>query len=124
MTMSQWLRSDRAQRAFFYSSWVVVCAGIFMIFMLTPWFQQIETLPNGEIALRVLGGALGILGAPASLFILFGMAFFCAMEDSSKVGTKILWFVLFFTTACFGAAAYFFRVYRKQIQEASLPTAP
>jgi heme/copper-type cytochrome/quinol oxidase subunit 2 len=52
------------------------------------------------------------------------MAVFCVMEDSSRVGTKIFWFVLFFTTACFGAAAYFFWVYRKQVQAASLPTAP
>jgi hypothetical protein len=93
--------------------------GLFMISMLTPWFKQIEALPRGEIVLRVLGGALGVGGAPASLIILFGMAVFCVREDVSPVSTKILWFVLFLTTAWFGATAYFFRVYRKQVRAAS-----
>jgi len=114
--MFRWLRSDRARVVFLFSSWVVVCMGLFMIFMLTPWFQQIETLPKGEMFLRIMGGVLGIVGAPASLTILFGMAVFCLREDASPISAKIFWFILFFMTACFGAAAYFFTVYRKQVQ--------
>jgi hypothetical protein len=94
-----------------------------MIFMLTPWFSEIEARPTADLILRIVVSPLAILAAPAALIILFGMAVFCVMEDSSRVATKIFWFVLFLTTACFGAAAYFFRVYRKQVQAASLPTA-
>ncbi len=121
--MSRWLVSDRARAVSFYSSWAVVCMGIFIVFMLTPWFQQIETLPKGKMLLQALGGTVGILGAPASLIILFGMAVFCVREDGSQLRTKIFWFVLFLTTACFGAAAYFFRVYRKQVPTESLRAA-
>ncbi len=49
--MSQWLRSSKASTIFLYSAWIVVCMGVFVIFMLTPWFQQIEALPKGEISL-------------------------------------------------------------------------
>jgi hypothetical protein len=122
--MSRSLTSNRARTVFFYSSWVVVCMGIFMIFMLTPWFQQIEMLPKGKMFLQALGGAVGIVGAPASLIILFGMAVFCIREDGSRLRTKIFWFVLFLTTACFGAAAYFFKVYRKQLPTESWPAVP
>ena len=115
--MSQWLRSNKARTLFLYSSWAVMCMGLFMIFMSTPWFDQIDKVRSTDFLLRVLGGALGIVGAPASLILLFGVAVFCLREDRSPIGAKILWFVLFFATACFGAAAYFFMVYRKQLQQ-------
>lgn len=115
--MSQWLRSNKARTLFSYSSWAVVCLGIFMIFMLTPWFRQIDALPKVDIVLRVLGGASGIVGSPASIALWFGMVAFCLFEDPSPVSHKILWFLLFFATASFGSAASFFWVYRKQVQQ-------
>jgi hypothetical protein len=90
--------------------------GVFMAFMLTPWFSKIAASPGGLLVLRILGGSVGLLGAPASLVILFGMMAFCAREDSSPTSTKILWFVFFFFTAPFGTVVYFFGVYRKQAQ--------
>jgi hypothetical protein len=86
-----------------------------MAFMLTPWFSQITAAPQGELLLRVLAAPLGILSAPASLVILFGMAAFCIREDDSPTRTKVFWFALFFLTAMFGAAAYFFSVYQKRV---------
>jgi hypothetical protein len=115
LKMAQWLRTNKANKLFLYSAWVVVCMGIFFIFMMTPWFDRIDKVPGYDFLLRVLGGALGVVGAPASLILLLGMAVFCLREDRSPIGTKIIWFVLFFATACFGAAAYFFSVYRKQV---------
>ncbi len=87
-----------------------------MAFMLTPWFSQIAAIPRGELVLRILGGTVGILGAPASLVIWCGMVAFCVREDDSPAGAKIFWFALFFIAAWFGAAAYFFTVYRKRVQ--------
>jgi hypothetical protein len=87
-----------------------------MIFMLTPWFQEIDALPRGDTFLRILGAPLAVLGAPAALIIWLGMVVFCVREDRSPISVRIFWFVLFFMTAFFGAAAYFFRVYRKQVQ--------
>src|SRR5216684_4503493 len=99
--MSQWLRSNKAHTLFLYSAWAVVCMGIFMLFMLSPWFQQIQAVPRGKLVLQVLGGVLGVVGAPASLVIWFGMVVFWLREDHSPVGTKIFWFIFFFVTAWF-----------------------
>jgi hypothetical protein len=85
-----------------------------MIFMMTPWFSEIEARPRADLFLRILGGALGVLGAPAALVLWVGMVAFCIRVDDSPVSAKIAWFILFFIAAWFGSAAYFFRVYRKQ----------
>jgi len=94
-----------------------------MAFMLTPWFQQIEAHPRADLFLRILISPLALLAAPASIIILFGMMLSCA-RDRSPVSTKVLWFLLFFVTACFGAAVYFFAVYRKQFQRETQPALP
>jgi hypothetical protein len=114
---SRWLLSNRTRTLFLYSSWVVVFVGIFMLFI--PWIQQIQAVQI-KLPLQILGGALGVVGGPAALFIWFGMVFFCAREDHSPVRSKVLWFVLFFATAPFGAVIYFFTVYRKQVQMMNL----
>jgi len=114
--MSGWLRSEKACTLFLYSAWIVVCVGIFMAFMLTPWFSQVEAIPRADLALRILAAPLGVLAAPASLVILFGMIAYCVREDKSSIGTKVLWLILFFATACFGATFYFFSVYRPRVR--------
>lgn len=112
--MSKWIRSNNARRLFLYSSWVIVWTGFFMLFMLTPWFKEIDSIHHGRLILRALASPLAVLAPPAALVILFGMLFFCIREDDSSVGIKILWLILFFVTACFGTAIYFFSVYRKE----------
>jgi len=94
-----------------------------MIFMLTPWFGQIEAMSRGELLLRIIGGTLGVVGAIAALILWFGMVAFCLGEDDSPVSIKIFWFVLFLGTAFVGAAAYFFAVYRKQVQTVHSPAS-
>jgi hypothetical protein len=119
--MPRWIRSQKAFALFRYAAWVVVCVGLFIAFMLTPWFPQITARPSGDLLLRILGSAVGVLGAPASLVLWFGMVAFCAREDDSPTGTKIFWFVLFFVAAFFGSAVYFFSVYRKQVHADYVP---
>jgi hypothetical protein len=122
--MSRWLRTQKAFALFSYGAWTVVCLGVFMVFMLTPWFQQVDALPGGDYLLRVLGGVLGLLGAPGGLILWFGMVVFCALEDRfSSLSAKIFWFALFFTASFLGAAVYFFTVYRKQVQAAGVVTS-
>jgi len=114
--MSGWILSQRAFAIFRYSAWVVVCMGLFMASMMTSWFWQIASMPKGMLFLRILGGTVGVLGAPASLIIWFGMMACCARDDNSSRGTKVLWFIFFFFTAPFGTLVYFFSVYRKQVR--------
>jgi hypothetical protein len=121
--MSQWPRSNKVPALYIYSSWAVVCLGIFMVFVMTPWFKQLEAVKADKLLLQLLGGVIGVVGAPASMIILLGMLVYCAREDHSSTGVKILWFTVFFATASFGAAAYFFTVYTRQVRGVS-PPAP
>jgi hypothetical protein len=119
--MSGWLQSRKASALFLYASWIVVCMGIFIAFMWTPWFRQIDSFRAGDLILRVLGGALGIAGAPAALILWFAMAEFCLRHDKSPTSDKVLWFIVFFATAWFGSALYFFIVYRKRARGLAWP---
>jgi len=49
----------------------------------------------------------------AFLVLTFGMAIFCVVFDASPAIAKVLWFGLFFFTAPFGPALYYFTNYRK-----------
>jgi hypothetical protein len=109
-----WLVSKRTYAVFHYSSWIVAAMGVLFAFMATPWFRQFDAIPLADWLLRLLGGVLGVAGAPAGLIVLFGMALFCALLDRASIGIKLLWFAFFLATACFGAAVYFFAVYKKQ----------
>jgi hypothetical protein len=101
----------------------MVCLGVLVIFMLTPWFQQIEAVPDAYLLLRVLVAPIALVIAPAFFVIWFGMAAFCIRRDRSSVSDKIMWFILFLATGPFGSAAYYFRVYRRQMGDASPPAS-
>lgn len=122
--MSSWLVSKKADTLFFYSSLVVVCMGLFLIFMNTPWFQHFKTIPSGALYLRIADALIGTLGASAALILMFGMAVYFAAKDRSQLSTKIGWLVAFSVTTCFGSALYFFTVYRKhRLDSDSYPIA-
>ncbi len=87
-----------------------------MAFVLTPWFSWIEARPPFDPALRVLISPLALTAPLAMLIILFGMITFCTADDQSTGWNKAFWFLVYFTTACSGAAAYFFAVYKKRTQ--------
>jgi len=87
-----------------------------MLYTLSPWFHPIEPKPQDMLVLEVLGALLGVVSGTASLVIWFGMVVFCLCEDRSPLSGRIFWFILFFAAAWFGAAAYFFVVYRKQVR--------
>jgi hypothetical protein len=87
--MSRWLWSQKALSLFHYAAWVVVCVGMFMTFMATPWFWQLAAMPRGQLLLRILGGTAGVLGGPASLVLIFGMTVSCIREDNSSTSTKV-----------------------------------
>lgn len=114
--MPSWLVSKKANTLFLYSSWLIVYTGIFMAFMLTPWFRQIEALTMGKLVLEILVSPAALLGAPAVLINIIGMAIHCLTNNDFSIGTKILWSIFAFCTAPFGAAIYFFTVYRKQMK--------
>lgn len=120
--MSRRVRSNKVPVLYFYSSWAVVCLAILMLFALTPWSKQVESLRGIKPLLYLLGGTVGVVGVPASIIIFLGMVVFCVRGDPSPIHVKILWFILFFATAMFGAVVYFFTVYLRQVRDA-IPSA-
>jgi hypothetical protein len=117
--MPSWLGKPQVRRVFLYSSWTVAVAGAFMLFMITPLFSIVSARTSGELVLKILGGVIGTLGAVSALVIWPGMLLFWFREDRSPPVDKAVWLVLFFVTAWFGSAVYFFRVYSKQVGRSS-----
>lgn len=115
--MSRRLTTPCVHRVFLYSSCIVMLLALFMIFMATPLFNAVQSHPVGNLVLKIIGGAIGTLGAIAGLIIWFGMLWFWAREDQSPASRKVIWLVPFFLLACFGSAVYFFAVYVKQVRE-------
>lgn len=118
--MAGWIRSKRALTIFSYSAWTIVGWAVIIVFMVSPMYSLAETHLWSNVLVHVIFSPIAFLAVPACLVILVGMAVFCAREDDSPKGTKILWYILFLSTACFGAAIYFFAVYRKRVQEAAV----
>jgi hypothetical protein len=109
-----WIESKTSYNIFWLSSWVIVLLGIDFVFILTPWFDMIQG-GSAWPFLRMLGGSIGVASVIAGPVILLGMAIFCVIKDRSPRHIKILWFIVFIATSCFGSALYFFTVYSKQI---------
>jgi len=93
-----------------------VLLSIAIIFMLTPFINLVQGPSTGAFLVRALGASIGVASVAAGPIIFLGMAIFCLVKDCSTRAIKILWFVIFLTTSCFGSAIYFFAVYRNYIR--------
>jgi hypothetical protein len=98
------------------SAWVVVCWGIVIMFS-EILLQPNTTFSSDKLIALVLGGAITVVSIVAFLLIIFGMAFHCLSNSNFSNGTKILWSIFAFLTAPFGAAIYFFTVYKRQTKK-------
>jgi energy-coupling factor transporter transmembrane protein EcfT len=96
------------------SAWVVVGWGIFIVAFLILWGQQTKSFNTGHLVAVLLGGAVLVVSTIAFVLIIFGMAIHCLFNRDLSIGTKTLWSIFAFLTAPFGAAIYFFAVYKKQ----------
>jgi multisubunit Na+/H+ antiporter MnhG subunit len=86
-----------------------------MIFGLIFWGQQTKTFPLDNLIALVFAFAFMLVITFAILIIIFGMAIHCIFNRDFSLGAKIPWSIFAFFTAPFGAAIYFFTVYRKQV---------
>jgi len=102
------------REVFSCSAWAVVPWGLYVVFAFLFWQPGVQHIwRNPPLAFVFFGIVLLVLSAIAFFVLIFGMAAFCIVFDPSSVGAKILWFVLFFFTAPFGSAIYFFASYRR-----------
>jgi multisubunit Na+/H+ antiporter MnhG subunit len=85
-----------------------------MIFGVIFWGHQTKTFPLDNSIAIVFAIVFMLVIIMAILIIIFGMAIHCLSNSNISLGTKILWSIFAFFTAPFGAAIYFFTVYKKQ----------
>ena len=114
-----WIQSAIAYNISSCCSWIIVLLGIAVILMLTPWINLVQGATTGALLVRTLGASIGVASVVAGPAIFLGMATFCFIKDRSPRSVKLLWFVVFVLTACFGSAAYFFAVYRRYAKPSS-----
>jgi hypothetical protein len=112
----KWLESNAASKLFLWSA--VVCLGClaYALTIALPWGRHFLNSSSANNVLGILFVALVALTVPCSLFISFGMAFFCAFTQRLPIGAKVLWFLLFLMTWPVGSIAYFFTAYRRYIK--------
>jgi hypothetical protein len=114
--MSEWLRSRSASRLFLCSACTTLAWGTALMFTFSPLYPIAESQTWSSVLVDIVLSLLVSLAVPASLTIFLGMTLFLVKEDKCRRGIKVVWFVLFLTTLCFGASAYFFAIYTKQVQ--------
>lgn|GEM_PF-1397733 len=112
--LEKWLIARPTYIAFAVSAWLMVALGIALAFVFTPLFDYANRVSALQSLLQFAGGLLLVLALPAAVLLLFGMLIFCLVRDPAPSVHRFVWIFLFLFTACFGAALYFFRVYRRE----------
>jgi len=97
----------------------MVPLGLMFLIAFTPVYDAITANTTGRIGFQVIGGCVGIIGAPAGIVIFLGMLAYLFLFD--RTSWKLLWVIVFLFTAWFGSSIYFLAVYRKQVAHATAP---
>jgi hypothetical protein len=100
---------------FSWSAWIVVCCGVLFALVVVLSGGQYWSFPVSDIVGWTGFTAICAIGI-AILVIIFGMAIHCLFNGELSIGTKIIWSIFAGLTAPFGAAIYFFAVYKKQTE--------
>ncbi len=78
-----------------------------------------------SVLFRIFCGVIGVVSAPAGIYLAIGMFWYWATLDTSRKPHKTIWFLLFLTTGFIGLAAYSILVYRRQaVQQMKLASHP
>jgi hypothetical protein len=116
------LRSPAAYTLFLRSARWTTATGVFFFLFFIPaviasaelGFAQL--IPKPALVLPMV--LFAVPAAAAGAIILFGM--FAYLLTCDRSSTKAFWIAVFLVCAWYGAAVYFFKVYRKENQPAAL----
>jgi hypothetical protein len=104
----------RTQTLLLFCAWWIVLLAIFLV-LVWPAYDLIAAHPLELLAIRIIGGFLGVVGSIAAVAISFGMLWYLVRYDRASVKSRVIWFMIFGLTFFFGSTAYFFAVYRRQV---------
>ena len=119
-----WLESKAVSMLFFCSVVVFSSLCAFMFFLAIPGILQFLNASSAKNFIGFLFAALAVLGFPSVVVLFFGMAIFCVARDHSTIGTKVLWFALFFFSGPIGSTVYYFVRYRGHTKGKGASAAP
>jgi len=114
----QALSSGRLNRYFRWAAWAEFAAFFACMFL---WYCHYLTLagkpsPLAYLGVRILLGTIGAAAALGGILLWEGMWTFWKYRDTSSKGVKRLWFCVMALFIVFGCAAYYYLVYRPQIE--------
>jgi len=65
---------------------------------------------------RIFYAFIGVIAAPAAIFVTFGMLWYWAKLDSSPPLNKALWLAFFLVTGFLGLSIYSLLVYQRRVR--------
>jgi hypothetical protein len=104
----EWLVSSAAVKLFILST-------IFVVVLIPVLF--IYAQGQASTAKQMFGGAIGVLGAPATLFLWQGMWRYWARIDHSRIWIKRCWFIVLLFGFWYGSVLYCYFVYLPQVRQ-------
>jgi hypothetical protein len=102
-----WIVKPRAAVVF------LVCS-VFVLVLIPVFFGHISQ--GGSVARQIFWGAVGAIGAPATLFLWIGMWRYWARVDASRNWAKRRWFAVMLVGFWYGSVLYCYFVYLPQVR--------
>jgi len=124
MASTDWLRKPRNIKAFSAASVVILASGMLVSAILVLPSRGALPLLEASTLFRTFCGLVGVLAAPAGIYLALGMVWYWAKLDPSPRFYKTLWFLLFLATSFFGLAIYSLFVYRRQATNQTVVRSP
>jgi hypothetical protein len=106
MPTSQWLQKPQSARLLSLSSVIMLGLAIFLAgFYLLSTTKMLLLFLN-SVLFRTFCGLVGLVAAPAGIYLLFGKLWYWVQLDHSPRSRKTLWFFSFLLTGFLGLALY------------------
>jgi hypothetical protein len=99
----EWLGTSRASLLF-------IACSVFTL-ALIPVFLGLISGKGGSLLFQACWGSIGVLGAPATIFLWIGMWKYWARVDRSRRLVKRFWFIVLLVGFWYGSVLYCYFVY-------------
>ena len=117
MSGSEWLTSPRSLRLFSWASITMLICVFYLLSLLALSGTKILTQLEASAVFRAFSGLVGVVSAPAGIYLFIGMFWYWAALDTSARSHKILWLVSFLFVGFITLPLYELVVYRRQAMQ-------
>ena len=96
-----------------FSACMAIAASVMLLLLGSSLGGTIRSV----LVLRLLGGAIGVVGGLSIVFLWLSMTWFLLKNNDHSAVTKIVWILMMIFTFWYGVLAYYFFVYRQKIDD-------